>query len=344
MIEVDIEALQVDSTIVGLSSHLARTCLEFEDTFAVVTAPDVSFIDGVIEADIAVEAGRSFHGLVWRAEDDENYESFFLRPHQVGNPDSIQYTPVNHGISSWQLYHGDGYWAPVDFPVDEWFTVRIIFTGLSAEVFVADLNVPVLVIEQLKREPIEGSVGLLVGGPGLRVARFAHSPKAVEIPVRIPKAPPPEGTIPMWEVSAPFPEPELGKSNQAPQHLLDHATWTVLEVDRTGLADISRLHGLDRGNTVLAKAVITSDVEKVVTLEFGYSDRAVVYLNGTALFTGDDTYRSRDYRFLGSIGYWYRLYLPLVVGPNELVIAVSEDFGGWGLQARLVDPTIAGSG
>ena len=46
---------------------------------------------------------------------------------------------------------------------------------------------------------------------------------------------------------------------------------------------------------------------------------------------------TRDYRFLGSIGYWDRLYLPLVPGENELVLAVSENFGGWGLQARLAE-------
>ena len=68
--------------------------------------------------------------------------------------------------------------------------------------------------------------------------------------------------------------------------------------------------------------------------DLGFSDRAVVYLNGRALYRGDDTYRSRDYRFLGSIGWYDTVYLPLVEGDNELVVAVSEDFGGWGIQAR----------
>ncbi|MCZ7536113.1 MAG: hypothetical protein M5T61_09425 [Acidimicrobiia bacterium] len=72
-------------------------------------------------------------------------------------------------------------------------------------------------------------------------------------------------------------------------------------------------------------------------LELGFSDRAVVYLNGRQLFRGDETYRSRDYRFLGSIGYFHGVYLPLEAGDNELVVAVSESFGGWGLMARLPD-------
>ena len=63
----------------------------------------------------------------------------------------------------------------------------------------------------------------------------------------------------------------------------------------------------------------------------------MVFLDGRALFRGDDTYRSRDYRFLGRIGWWDTVYLPLEEGANDLVVAVSETFGGWGVQARLPD-------
>ena len=73
-------------------------------------------------------------------------------------------------------------------------------------------------------------------------------------------------------------------------------------------------------------------------MHLGFSDRAVVYLNGRALYRGDDTYRSRDYRFLGSIGWYDTVYLPLVEGANDLLIAVSESFGGWGIQARFDCP------
>ena len=71
-------------------------------------------------------------------------------------------------------------------------------------------------------------------------------------------------------------------------------------------------------------------------VELGFSDRALVFLNRRLLYDGDDTYRSRDYRFLGSIGWYDALHLPLEEGANELAVAVSEDFGGWGVQARLV--------
>ncbi|MFI5042590.1 MAG: hypothetical protein ACHQNA_12215 [Acidimicrobiales bacterium] len=65
---------------------------------------------------------------------------------------------------------------------------------------------------------------------------------------------------------------------------------------------------------------------------------SVVFLNGRPLSGGDDSYRTRDYRFLGSIGWSDAVYLPLAEGDNEFAVAVLEDFGGWGVQARFPDP------
>lgn len=44
-----------------------------------------------------------------------------------------------------------------------------------------------------------------------------------------------------------------------------------------------------------------------------------------------DGWRSRDYRFLGTVGPHYELVLPLEAGETELLLAVSESFGGWGV-------------
>lgn len=44
---------------------------------------------------------------------------------------------------------------------------------------------------------------------------------------------------------------------------------------------------------------------------------------------------SRDYRFLGTVGYFDEVYVDLKKGKNELWIAVSETFGGWGVKAQL---------
>lgn len=45
----------------------------------------------------------------------------------------------------------------------------------------------------------------------------------------------------------------------------------------------------------------------------------------------------RDYRFLGTIGLFDEVYLPLKKGENELWLAVTESFGGWGIKALIED-------
>jgi hypothetical protein len=292
---------------------------------------DVELEDGWIELELAVGAERSFHGIVWRATDDRNYESFFVRPHQVGNPDAVQYTPVTNGISSWQLYHGDGFWAPLAFPVGDWFRIRVDFAGGRAEVRVGDLSTVALVCP-LKEPRRRGRIGVLVSGPDVHLGDLAYG-EEVEIDPAPPPAPPaPDGVLRAWEVSDAFAEDDVEEERQAAR------SWTPIESEPGGLVDLARVQGIEDGrNTVLARTTIPAERSGTKAVRLGYSDRALVYLNGMPVYGGDATYRCRDYRFLGSIGWHDTLYLPLCEGDNELAVAVSEDFGGWGVQARVVD-------
>ncbi len=56
------------------------------------------------------------------------------------------------------------------------------------------------------------------------------------------------------------------------------------------------------------------------------------------LFSVQDTFRSRGYRFLGTMGFYDDVYLYLNKGKNELWMAVSEDLqfkGGWGYKLKI---------
>jgi hypothetical protein len=318
--------------------YRGRPCLllETSESAAIPTLAGIELEDGVVELDLATGPGRGFHGVVWRLLDGESYESFFVRPHQRGNPDAVQYTPVWNDISCWQLYHGPGFWAPIEFPLDDWFTIRVVFQGSRAEVFVGEGPAPALVVRELKRPPAPGRVGILVGGPAIHVARFAYGTEASLGPAPPSPPPPPAGVITDWQVSDPFSEALLGNAPVLPDALVAERSWRPLAAEPSGLVDLARAHGVRDGrDTVLACATLHAGRAGVRRLELGFSDRAVVYLNGRALYRGDDTYRSRDYRFLGSIGWYDTLYVPLEEGDNDLVVAVSEDFGGWGVQARL---------
>jgi hypothetical protein len=92
------------------------------------------------------------------------------------------------------------------------------------------------------------------------------------------------------------------------------------------------------GNTVFARITISSDTDATRLFEFGYSDRVVALLNEKPIYKGNNNYRSRDYRYLGTIGLFDAIYLDLKKGDNTLLMAVSEDFGGWLITGRFVDP------
>lgn len=87
-------------------------------------------------------------------------------------------------------------------------------------------------------------------------------------------------------------------------------------------------------NAMVAKVLIESGSKQVKELQFGFSDFVTVYLNDKAIYSGSDNFMSRDYRFLGTIDYFDKVYLPLKKGANELWFVVSENFGGWGVKAK----------
>jgi hypothetical protein len=115
--------------------------------------------------------------------------------------------------------------------------------------------------------------------------------------------------------------------------------WTKLPTENNGLANLAKLQGIGDGkNTVFAKVKIISDSDVIKKLKFGFSDRVKVYFNGNIFYAGTNDFRSRDYKFLGTIGLFNELYLPLKKGENELWMAVSEFLpNGWGVMAQFED-------
>jgi hypothetical protein len=329
----------------GVTDHLGRRSLYLKSGTA--TAGGLRAADGWLEFDVAFTGERGFMGGIWRVQDAGNYEEFYLRPHQSGNQDATQYTPVWNGVSGWQLYHGRRYTVPVTHRFDEWTRVKILFAGEQAEIYVGDMSEPVLLVEDLKRPVEPGGVGVSAGNfATAHFSNFAFTAASAppmlgrQAPARLrqPPEPVPPGVIPAWRVSDAFREKALDGKAALGRDEMAARRWTRLATERSGLANLARVQGIELAkNTVFARAVIAADRAQAKELAFGWSDRIRVYLNGRLLFRGDDTCRSRDYRFLGSIGYFDALYLPLAEGENELLMAVSEDQGGWGVQAKLAD-------
>jgi hypothetical protein len=305
---------------------------------------DVRFQDGTIDFDVAVTGDRSFFYVQFRMESDSEHEELYFRPHKSALPDAIQYTPVYFGEGNWQLYHGEGGTAAADFPRHEWIHVKVVVSGSKAAVFVGNTNTPQLVIPRLARKTGPGYVALrsfLPGGQpeGVHVTSFANVVvRSGEIDFDFSgvtaEETRAEGVVAEWLVSDPQVAPD-GPVVELPAA----SGWRKVEAEPSGLVVIGKHFARpDRRKraTALAKITLTSANDARVPFDLGYSDEVTVFLNGAPLFTADDSYRFDLPRREGLIGLdQATVYLPLRAGENELVLAVTEVFGGWGVMGRL---------
>ena len=316
-----------------ITTRYGQTCLSLYRGRAQVN--DLEFTNGTIEYDVAFDQSRSFIDVQFRSIDENNAEKVYLRPHQSGNPDANQYTPVYNGLDAWQLYH-HGFGGRVNYHFDKWNHVKIKVNGTQGQVFINDMSKPAITINEFLGPTQAGSVSF---GSSNKNSCYANirvtSEQPTELFAETKETLQPQGLIRHWKVSETV-KAEVISSTELDAKTLQNLGWNTFDVDRHGILNLARSSGLsDVKNTALVKTIIQSENDTIQALKFGYSDQATVYLNGTKIYQGNNTFRSRDYRYLGTVGLFDTLYLPLNKGANDLTIAVSERFGGWGLIATL---------
>ena len=339
IVPFDSDRWNIQGTEKKTVDYLGQKSLYLKGGYAIVK--DSAFTDGIIEFDIAFSQERNFTGAMWRMEAGANYEEFYFRPHQSGNPDANQYQPVFNNVAAWQLFYGERYSAPIKYDFNQWMHIKIVVSGENAEVFIKDMNNPALFISELMRETKEGKVGISSGEfAGTYFANFSFTP--MTNPALKGKAKEPEtapiGTVMSWQVSNTIDRKLLEKKYQLTTEDKQNLSWKNLKSENSGLANLGRIQGITRDkNTTFARVIIQSDSEQIKKVNFGFSDIVKVYFNDRLIYGGSDLYRSRDYRFLGTIGLFDELYLPLNKGDNELWFAVTETLGGWGIKAMFED-------
>lgn len=316
----------------AITDHMGKEALHLKKGNLVLQEAD--FQNGIIEMDICFSSDRGFPGLYFRIEDSEssfNAEEFYLRPHQSGNVDAFQYSPVFNGLSAWQLYHGPGYGQAINFPFNAWFHLKIVINDTQGEIYFNGESKPSFFIPELKRGITRGSIGLRAALSEVYFADFSYEksehPKLLSAAVEPEKMP--ENGVGEWAVAGPYVESTFG--NELPSLT---PSWKQVPTEASGLLNIAKyVAKKDSFATSLVKLTIDSEEKQLKAIRFGYSDRVKVYCNGQMLYGGQNEFRSRDYRYLGTIGFFDTVVLPLKKGKNELVIAVSENFGGWGIKA-----------
>jgi hypothetical protein len=327
------------------AEHLGRPALVIGNGRAI--RRDIRFADGTVEFDLAVTGARSFVYLQFRMASDEDLEEIYFRPHKHGLPDAVQYAPVHQGLSAWQLHHGPGGTAPAEFVRNGWTHIKVVIGGSSLAVFVGNSASPQLVVPRMARPRAEGYIALrnfLPAGvdPVKHASAFANlvvRPGVIDYDfpaVTAARAAP--GTVMRWEVSRLF-APDSGPVLTIADSLIRAAQWRVLPADSTGLLNLAaHLPVPDslRFWGALARLTLSTERAATVRLRLGFSDRVTVFLNGRPLFSGDQRYFFDNPRQEGVIGLHQALvHLALQPGRNEVVLAVTDQFGGFGLIGKL---------
>lgn len=345
-VPVDLSSGWDTSGDVRVEQYLGRPALRFRSGRAI--RRDITLRDGTIDVLVAASGRRSFAYLQFRMQEDQEHEEVYLRPHKSELPDALQYTTVIRGESHWQFHHGPGGTTAVELPRDRWIPLRIVLSGQRAAIFVGDTVRPDLVVPRLARETADGYLALrgflpAGGAPAgeypIAFAELVVRPGYVPWPFdSLPAertAPP--GAITRWSVSpsfVPAAEPQLAVPSA-------RAGWSDISADPDGIVMLYRHRGRARAGqrtAVHAAAIIQSPAAQVRRLDLGFSDDVTVFLNGQPLFRGDASYRQEIDRQDGVIhASQASLFLPLRAGNNELVLLVSDVFGGWGFIARLAE-------
>jgi len=300
--------------------------------------PNVAFENGVIEYDVAVDGSRSYPGVRFRAASQFAYENVYIRPHVPNRPDALQYTPAFRGVAGWQLYNGPGFTAAIDIPQDEWIHVRLEILGQRGRVFIGDAETPALVIDDLKHPAAPGSIAIQSAPNRSAVFSnfsvtatddldFGPSPRPVH----------PRGLVTEWELSQTFRNTDVDMEVYPGEALPEPLEWRTVPTEPNGLLDIARhaprmVNG--EADLIFARVFLDAEHDEIRKFDLGYSDYVCAFLNGRPVFTGNSAYRSRDETFTGVVGLHDTLHLPLESGRNELLLAVVESFGGWGLMGQ----------
>jgi len=340
----------IDGPRAELVEHLGRHGVRLGDGSALLK--DVQFQDGTIEVDVSgPPSGFAF--LVFRATTPKDHEDVYLRMAMSGTSDALQYMPMYGGEGAWQLYHGPGYTASVVFDPAAWTHLRVDVAGRRATVFVGEATTPAMVVEELQGGNGPGAIGVIGGStsktqPGVVFSNFRYTSR--------PPAPTPTATAAVsarpgvlrdWMLSPAVsivrsPTDSLPSASLPAVARTDRRDWLSVQAEPTGLLNISRYRAMAGPlSLVVARTVIHADRNEVRRLVFGYSDDVTIFLNGRPLFAARNGLSARYSTDLGLMTPDDAVFLPLRPGDNELLFAVAESFGGWGLEARLDEPMVA---
>lgn len=293
----------------------------------------LDFKDGTIEYDIETLTG--FANIYFRRSSQKEKECFYLRARRSGKGDAVQYAPFIDGVNLWDmLFH---FQSSATFEQDKWNHVKLVISGKQMRAYVN--HKAVLAVSRLEGNTLHG---------GLAFERQSIIANLVVKPGQTEGLSPREESdltehdpryIRKWQISQPVTTPERLEFSYK-QFPAKETKWDTIRAERRGLINITRMFGGVPPPTrrlVWLKANIHSDSAQLRKMHLGISDEVWVFINGKHLIDDQNLYDAAIRKEPnGRCAVENTSFdLPLKKGDNELMIAVANDFFGWGIIAQI---------
>lgn len=307
-----------------------------------VMLKDIIFKDGTIEFDFEPFSPMTLGSsptVYFRGNMQKNdTEIFYIRarPNKPTANDGIQYCSILGGVNMWDMY--PEYQAPAFFEADKVNHLKMVISGQQMRVYVNDMNRPALQIPKLEGNSTEGMIAL---DGGMVVSNMQIKPNIIE---DLPGFAAPDLTdhdaqyLRNWSLTKPSDLPIGNEVIVANLPKSDVFTETI-EAERKGMINLSRRFGGNNTRKVVwLKAKIKVMENQKNIMQLGFSDDVWVFLNNQMVYLDKNTYLQPPMRKYpeGRISIQNaKVNLNLKQGENELLIAVANDFYGWGIIARL---------
>ena len=175
----DLDLQNVTAEIVTYQGHPALRLVESDTEYegdAIAVLRGSHFKDGVIETEIAGDRRpdapgemRGFVGIAFRVQPSK-FECFYLRPtngradDQLRRNHATQY--ISHPDYPWYRLREENpgvYESYTDLVPGEWTKIKIVVSGVRAQLYVNGAEQPCLIVNDLKLGESEGRVALWIG-------------------------------------------------------------------------------------------------------------------------------------------------------------------------------------
>ncbi len=304
-----------------------------------VVLKDVVFKDGTIEFDVEPVPTEFAQAIYFHRKDDQEQEIFYLRVGTMDNHltnNAIQYTPYFDGINMWDMY--PQYQAPALIKKDEWNHVKLVISGHQMRVYMNHQPRPVLEIPKLEGNLTEGSIAFEGASHIANVQVKANETESLCPQEGIDLTNHEANYLRKWAITSPS-DLLLGQEVATATQARAETYLDSIAAERGGFVNLTRKFGGNKSRKVVwLKTKITAKEAIKTKLQLGFSDEVWVFLNNQMVFVDKNLFQQPPMRRYpeGRMSKDNASFpISLKEGDNELVLAVANDFYGWGVIARL---------